>query len=257
MISKEAKANILICMPTYRNLIVADTVFSLTTLKDYLAENGIGSKFTYVESFDVVTARNIMATYFFENEAYTHLLFIDDDMIFEAPPILDMLRADKPIIGCVCTKRSLDLERLFSGALEGKSFSSAMADSVEFALKHRADSSLTIADGLCQIEGIGMAVTMIQRRVLGEMLGSGCVKRRALKPTGATDALGNLHHFGFFDQIQVEERESLLAEDYSFCLRWRRDCQGEIWALVTPKIGHVGLFTFEGRYLDRLHSGRL
>jgi len=47
-----------------------------------------------------------------------------------------------------------------------------------------------------------------------------------------------------------------MAEDYSFCKRWRSMPGKEIWAIVDEPIGHVGDMVYSAPYLKRLLQGK-
>jgi hypothetical protein len=47
------------------------------------------------------------------------------------------------------------------------------------------------------------------------------------------------------------------GEDTAFCRRWVHGCGGEIWAVVTETITHVGQEKFVGNFLTKLQYGRL
>lgn len=226
-------------------------------LKDTFKEIGIDSTFIYVDSYDIVSARNMMATYFYNDKRFSHLLFVDDDMLFHSESILELLRIDKPLAGCICPMRKLNTEAIFNAALEGKPIEHASASALEFVVAHQRSEQLVVDRNFCKLNGIGMAITLIRRDMLDEMIEKGAAKKIDLSEGKSVDILGNAFHYDFFDRIFYEPSKGWLGEDYSFCHKWRTLCGGEIFGLVTAKIGHVGSFVFEGRYIDSLQAGKL
>ena len=251
------RINILIAMPIYRQMLFIQTLSSLMALKDSFKENGIDSAFVYVDSYDIVEARNMMATYFVRNGEYTHLLFIDDDMRFSTESINELLMADQPFTGCICPMRKLNVETVYQAALDGKAFDQANAMALDFVVAHRRSEALTVERNFCKLNGIGMAVTLLRRDVFQTMIDSEAAEKRELSEGKSEDILGNTFHYGFFDRVYFEGLKGWLGEDYSFCRRWTEQCGGEILGLVTAKIGHVGSLVFEGRYIDSLQAGKL
>jgi hypothetical protein len=61
--------------------------------------------------------------------------------------------------------------------------------------------------------------------------------------------------FGFFDPIY--RADEYASEDMAFCERWRELCGGEVWALVSRKIGHIGEMVFDTPYIEKLKGGQL
>ncbi|MGL4494601.1 MAG: hypothetical protein ACRCUX_02235 [Beijerinckiaceae bacterium] len=244
--------NILIAMPCGRGTVAASTVAALAELFSRLNESGIHHRFLCIEGTDLVLARSMFATLAHRQSHISHLLFIDDDMTFDSDAILGLLRADKPLVGCVCPKRTIDLEKLHRLAAKGISYDQALAQALSFVTALPANSEVAIRDGLCPMTGIGMAVTLIRRDVLETMVQRQAVTRYE---TGKPDMFGNDHFYDFFGQVYSPEAKSLLSEDLSFCKRWREDCSGEVWGLATHEIGHIGWMTYSGKYIDRLKAG--
>lgn len=248
--------NILIGMPLYRQQVYIQTLASLMGLKEALSSMEIKSSFVYVDSFDVVSARNMISTYFYNND-FTHLLFIDDDMTFSTDDISALLISNEPFIGCICPKREISIERLYDAAREGKSLDAAKAVALDFVVGHRKAESLLVEGNLCQINQIGMAVTLLRRDVFSTMIERKQVETIQFPDDLKEDAFRSRFHYGFFSRIFSEEKHAYLGEDFSFCKRWVDGCAGNIFGLVTANIGHFGFFKFEGRYLDSLQAGRL
>lgn len=244
-------------MPIFRQTVAIQAMSSILALKDRLYENDILSSFVYVDSFDIVTARNMIATHFHRMQQYTHLLFIDDDMSFDAADILYLLEAKKPFSGCVCPKRNVDLKRFSQSLSENKSFDEAYATALDFVVTHRKAQELVVTNNLCSLRSIGMAVTLIERSVFDRLITTKSVDRIELEKDAKEDWLGNPFQYGFFSRIYSEDLNGWYGEDFSFCHRWTEGCSGEIFGLVTAKIGHVGNYVYQGRYIDSLKGGRL
>ena len=251
------KINILIAMPIYRQSLYIQTLVSLLSLKDKFAESEIASSFIYVDSFDVVSARNMMATYFVNNRAYTHLLFVDDDMSFSCEAIIELLRLDQAFTACISPKRGLDCSNIYAAALQGKSLDQSVVTSLEFVVTHKKAEKLVVERNFCKLKSIGMAVTLLRRDAFELMIEKNVVEKINLEKDKQKDYFGNTFNYGFFNRIYDEDLQGWYGEDFSFCKRWTEDCKGEIYGLATAKIGHVGTFVFEGRYIDSLEAGKL
>lgn len=246
--------NILVGMPSVRGIISNFTVVTLVSLLDLFHKSGINHRFVNIDSADIVLARNMMATLAYRLPEITHLLFIDDDMTFDSDAIMTLLRANKPVVGCICPKRTFDYKMFYEEARAGKPFEHAMSFAHEFVTNHFTTEELHVQQGMCKLRGIGMAVTLIQRQVLETMVTKEVVKSRTI--ANNVDVLGNDKLYGFFEQIYNPETDSLMSEDLSFCDRWTYQCGGEVWGVVTHEIGHVGLMNYKGTYLDRLRAGK-
>lgn len=248
--------HILVGVPSFRGTIMTRTAAAIINLVSLCAELGIKVEFLNVESAEIIVVRNTIASYVVANDRFTHLFFVDDDMEFESDAIIDLLRANKPLIGCVCPKRSLNLQQLYETAKTGAPFEAALSDALDFVTRHISHSELMVENGICRMAGIGMAVTLIKREVFTTMVERGVVQVRGTEAIPFVDAVNNPKHYGFFDQVEVGEVGAQLSEDLSFCHRWVTLCGGDTWALVNRTIGHIGTYVFAGKYLDRLHTGK-
>ncbi len=247
--------SVIIGVPSFRGTTMVHTTQSLINTVMLFGELGIRSRFINIDSADIVLARNTMATLAWRSPEVTHLLFIDDDMSFEADAVLDLLRANKPIVGAICPKRLIDPKRLYDAARAGRPFEHAMASALSFVTRHLPRDSLTVQDGLIEVEGIGMGVTLIRRDALTQMVERKVVNTYKVQEGRGTDAFGNSELHGFFDIILDEEGGTMLSEDLSFCHRWTKQCGGQVWATVDRKIGHIGMYVYAGAYIDKLRAG--
>ena len=156
--------NILIGTPSGRGQLAGGMVGSLMALVEGLRDTGIMSRFVCIEAADLIYARSTMATLVALRPEFTHLLFIDDDMTFEFDAVLSMLRADKPLIGCISPRRTIDLKRFYDAARKNVPYDMAIAQSLDFITMHIPDKETKIVEGLCPVGGIGMGAQIEKLR---------------------------------------------------------------------------------------------
>jgi hypothetical protein len=170
MSDSKTPISIMIGVPSFRGTIMVNTTGSLLRLVGLCNDVGIKVNFVNVDSAEVIRARNTIASHFIRNPEFSHLLFIDDDMGFEADAILDLIRANKDVIGAVCPKRVLDLEKIYAAAQRGESLEYAITEGLSFVTRHLPTEKIEVKEGLIQVAGIGMAVTLIKRQVFQAMI---------------------------------------------------------------------------------------
>jgi hypothetical protein len=251
----KAEVNVLICVPSFRGSVMSHTMVAISRTVYLLAKLGINSDVVNIDSAEITVARNTLASYALRQPHVTHLLFIDDDMTFEADAIVDLLRCDKPIIGYVCPKRILNQEKVYAATRAGATFDAAITAGLEFVHRHIPNATVTITEGMCPVRGIGMGVTLIKMSTFQTMIDKGVVNMP--EPGTAENDAGFFAGpiIGFFDPLYSEDAGRFLSEDLSFCERWHLQCGGEVWAKVDRKIGHIGQYIFAGNYMDRLKTG--
>lgn len=254
--SGKKQIQVLIATPTFRGSVASTTMSCILKVGMLFASIGVAYRFSYVDSAEIVLVRNYFGSCVMEDPAITHLLFIDDDMSFSEEAVLELLRADKMIIGCTSPRRTIDLEKLHQLGARGVPYPAALSQSLSWVTRHAKPDAVEIRDGNCLVNGIGMGVTLIRREVLDTMVAKNVVDRRPTN-TMAGYKLDDVREiFGFFD-VRKDKDGVLLSEDLSFCDRWIRDCGGEVWANVTQQIGHIGQMEYRGNYWDYLQSMRI
>jgi hypothetical protein len=205
--------------------------------------------FATVSYSEIAESRNYLLTYWFDKTDASHILFIDTDMGFEAQLIVDMLALNKPIVGVIYPKRSINFNRVAEFAARGEPTNRAVGKAHEYVFRRlpRGTQPKT-QDGFVEVEACGTGILLIQRSCIETML--------QLIPDLSDTNRGNLARtldriIRAFD-VMREPTGNRMSEDYSFCHRWRHLCKGEIWVSQAHEIVHVGLHEFKARYSDSL-----
>lgn len=110
-------SKILLAIPCNNTILVptADTICRLAKQKDYESE------VKFEESIYVHNNRNRLAQYAIDN-GFTHLFFIDRDMVLPDDMITKLLAHDKDVIGGKYNYRHLPLEPILADKRNGKTF---------------------------------------------------------------------------------------------------------------------------------------
>ena len=95
---EKIKASIFIAMPCYDSVKI-NTMLSIFQMIQLLGKGGVEVGINTMKSPLIHQARNYLSSVFLTTD-YTHLLFIDSDVEFQAEAVLRMLMAKKDI---VCT----------------------------------------------------------------------------------------------------------------------------------------------------------
>ena len=249
-----ALKHILIAVPTMAGLIKAKTATTLVMLMRQLTRAGIEAEYLNVDSSDIVYARNLFARQVLESKTLDGLLFVDSDMQFRPALVLKMLRLEADLVGVAYPKRSLDLDQFARAMAKAGAFSpeaklKALANTYQYTVVPSWDSikveRLKVVRGFAKMAGAGMGCTLISRAALQAMIDGKVVDRRKDVMDGVEQI-----SWGFFDVVKVGEIS--LSEDFSFCYRWTRLLGRDLWVCVDEPITHLGDFSHQARYLDRL-----
>ena len=240
-----------IAVPAYGHLVQSACLESICQTQAALLSRGIGCGLLTVSIPHVSIARNALATRVLEDGTYSHLLFVDADVAFSARAVLKMLRANRAVIGCTYPAKALDVASLVGRArTHPREDPRTVATSVQrYVVKHLPGKPV-IVNGLCRVAGIGMGLCLIQTKALRTVAESGVSRFDGPWPWDSGEIAGPV--LGIFDPLPL--RAGFMPEDYSFCVRWSR-CGGEVFALVTEDVAHVGQAVFSGPYVDKLLAG--
>jgi hypothetical protein len=228
-----------IATPTRNDVFCGEYVASLYRLMARSQSSGIKYSFSRISYADVEHARNYLVSNFYYNLTdCTHILFVDDDMGFQPELVERMVGLREDVVGAICHKRSLDLEKLHS--LGSVPFEQALASSLDFIGKPNRKAERK--DGFVTVDSCGAGILLISRTAITRMIET---IPSIVKASKFPKVKLFLHPF---DKIRTDKEE--FSEDISFCKRWTETCGGKIWASTASPIKHVGDITLEAKYDD-------
>lgn len=228
---------VFIALPAFGHVNSSHTTGSIVDVTSELAKRNWFGGFSALSFPDLEDLRAMFLTLWFDHIDATHMLMVDADMRFEASLVLDMIAADKPLVGCVYRTRSTP-GKWVGSALEGPQVPE---------------------NGFLKMEGVGFGVTLIRKDCVQAMLDKGNVEIRTnLDQSSAgqwLSANGAKRIIRAFDKVTTPDGREL-SEDFSFCHR-HREAGGDVWAAVNHTIIHVGDYGYTGNYAnDVLKTGK-
>ena len=160
----------------------------------------------------VTRARNNLMAKMLANAHATHFMFIDADIRFEPEGILNMLVADKDVIGGLYPLKRLPITYVVNARADGQ----AQGD-------------------LHEVDTIGTGFLLMKRNAIERMIAA----YPETKYVDDTDFGKQFepHMYALFD-CEIDERGHYLSEDWTFCRRWSRlgnrgtspnVCDGRFW----------------------------
>ena len=91
------KKSVLICIPSFDQKISLHTISSIIGVRDTLNASGIGCGMMWLRDSLITRARNKLVNEFLKTDVYTHLFFVDADIIFQPKEFIRVLLFDKDI----------------------------------------------------------------------------------------------------------------------------------------------------------------
>ena len=230
--------SILVVTPAYGGLAYVGYISGLLKLERLCREKNIkiDYEFCYNESL-IPRARNTLTDLFYNKTDYTHLLFLDADIQFDGEDIIKMLDYDKPLVGGVYPKKSINWEKITElvnknneNELTCENIQAIVKDSVVILLD---DPTINLNDDFIETKYAGTGILLIQRIVLDKM--------RESFPNDVYTRGGNTDFFRYFD---TELKDGIyLSEDYWFCDRWRQ-LGGKVYLYTKFRCRHWGTYAY-------------
>lgn len=231
------KISLLVLTPAYGGHVYVGYLTSVIELERECRKHNIDVNFEYVSNESLISRARNTLVHKFLNTNYTHLLFLDGDIEIEAKYILELIKADKDVIGGVYPKKSIDWKQISDVINKNKNL-----EYNENMLKIIGRTPVTILledNDLCNQEPLievrytGTGIFLVKRDVLLKMMEA--------YPEDKYDCAGT-EYYKFFD---TEIKYGVyLSEDYYFCERWR-SIGGKVYLYKNMTSKHWGTYTFE------------
>ena len=212
--------------------------------------------FTLLKSSLVTQGRNLCVAEMLNGpENYTHLLFIDSDIDFNASTIFKMLEKDKDIISCPYPMKDLNWDKMWrrttvkeNAVTKAEELATA---GYTFPVKVKDPHSITVDKGVIELTHAPTGCMLIKREVFDKMI-KAYPELEIFQPTvinGKEVKKDNMYNF--FDTLHDVKTKRYFGEDFGFCQRWA-DIGGKVYGYIDDYITHVGDHQYKGRFRDDL-----
>lgn len=241
-----------ISLPCYDAMVTMHTMISVMTLSNLLNKYGIIFTIDFIGNESLIPrARNNSLGRFIKSN-FTHLLFIDSDIEFEAEAVLDLLTSKKDVACCVYPRKSYNFKRLMY-SMQTESDSKESLDSRGLDFTYNAlydDNNKIIAEGdYIKVRHASTGFMMIERPILEKLYN----KHTELTIITDNNSKTDDKIVGLF--CCMIKNNQYLSEDYSFCERVI-DEGGSIWINTKYNLNHIGKHSFKSDIKNRKHLGR-
>jgi len=239
--------NILICTPCYNNQLFLGYHRSMLKLVNLFTQINLRYEIMDLGQESLITrARNGMLSKFIADENYTHLIFIDADITFDALDILKLLAYNKPIVGGIYPKKAINFDKLKKYILENPDSSNVLPHALDYNLNVvlNKENNEPICEGnLIQVHDLATGFMLFNRSVVDALIykfpnlqyHNNCV---------GYDLKNNKDCFYTFFNAEVVDN-IYLSEDYYFCHLVKKSGI-KIFCDPYIKLTHSGNIDYEG-----------
>jgi GT2 family glycosyltransferase len=247
--------NIFFATPCYGGLVTDQYFLSMFRLSQLLIQYGIKFRITTLRNESLIPrARNILTAMFLDDEASTHLMFIDADIEFDPDSIIRMLAMDKDVIAGAYPKKTINWNMVKSAAMRGEENLATFGADYAINLKVEPGTNRVRSHmGAVEVLDASTGFFLVKKEVVKKM--TAAHPELHYKNDSSIDPRFNPYCYALWDTMIDPRDRRYLSEDYTFCRRWQ-DMGGEIWVDPNTKLSHVGSYTFEGNLNNLLKPGQ-
>lgn len=243
---------VLFATPCYISAVSMNYVTSIFDLANHSRNFGLDCALHMHSESLITRGRNMIVMKFLADESYTHLFFIDSDIVFTPQSICRILLADRDVAAAVYPIKRLNWPR--EGMPPNKTLEDLHMDYGDYAFNPTHDAVNRLSryvdeDGFVEVAEAPTGFMCIKRGVFSKLMKA--YPKLNYTPDGPPGhPLAHLH-WRFFDCMVDPDSGRYLSEDYAFCRLWR-DIGGKIWVDVDCRLGHLGQHLYEGNLFETM-----
>jgi hypothetical protein len=239
-------------VPTYSGEMAVEATQTIVQIQALVRESGGTFEFHYQFGSPVSLVRNALAAAFLMSDAEA-LLMLDADQAVHADVIARMINLDKPVVGCMYPKRQYNFNNI---KLPATAIDQIIHQASQYVGQIITDEGgqAELVDGFARASFVGAGVLLVRRQAFEHLMKHYPELKGRCLHAQAYPYLKDAGGWGFFNPLETEAGAPI-AEDISFCRRWRRS-GGEIWADLADPVTHIGRHDFAGAYLDFVQASK-
>jgi hypothetical protein len=227
----DKKISIFVATPMHAGTCTDKFSLSCISLQKQALLKNIEIDFVFLSGNAMITsARNSLVSLFLQSN-YTHMLFIDSDISFDAHQVLNMALADKDVIGAVYPTKEIDWDKVYNAVSNGFKSNQLPLLASTYMFNPLFDESITLgSEKMVEVKHLGTGMLCIKREVFESM-------------KDITYSYKTKEGFIEYEFFATNLREGITTEDFYFCESWRKT-GGKIFLAPWVILRHTGNYTF-------------
>lgn len=233
---------LIVATPCHGDNCDTEYVKSILKLQKLCLQQGIHIEFFIPPgNSDIAHSRNKIVHELLNKANFTHLLFIDSDIGFDADDVIKMIEADVDVICGIYSKKYIDWGAISEAVKANKPVEELKYFTSPYVVKlvDSLDYSNASPDQPVEIEHCGTGMMLIKRNVFEIQK----VKTETYLSWDDEIPPNKSLIYNFFC-FSITEDGMRVSEDVYFCKQWRK-YGGKVYAAPWMKMKHIGKYSFE------------
>jgi len=257
---KHHKPFVCILIPCYSGKCSIGFINSLIGTIDLCKIHRIRIKYFFMEDDNLIhRVRNNLVAKAMSIDGITHIMFINNNVIWNPYDIFKMLLSNKYIVSGACPKEHINWNNLVTNpnCISVFNDKNNTSFSNELYLQHKLcdynitidnASSLSIHKNITKIDKTSFDFIMLKRNVFDKLFS-------AYPSTKYIDDQSILHEresdYAYMIFDTCKEKNTILSDDDVFCRRWK-SIGGSIWMNVSIFLSITGNYSYNGAFYHSL-----
>ncbi len=238
------RPHIMIATPCYGGLLNQGYVESIVQLTTYAPQNGFDITLIMNGGDSLITrSRNRLVSVFLDNPAFTHLMFIDADIVFKPHYVKRMLDFDQEVVAGMYPVKGIDWAQVKKQAGPDISESQLQQAGLNLVGLPYNKPEAVERDGFVTAAYAGTGFKLIKRIVFEKMIAAYPETKYMVGQTFPRTLNNSGNQYALFECMIDPMTGVYLSEDFAFCQRWRK-INGTIWLDTTSKLTHIGVYKY-------------
>ena len=249
--------SLMVCMPAYGGQMCAETASRLIDLNTLCTYFGVKTQTKFIMNESLIQRARNYLTHYFEASDFTHMLFIDADIVFDPRDVMHLLYMtgtdDYDIMGALYPKKHILWDRVRHASRLDNFLknSGQLADfGGDFVFNPLNRDEIEVYKPVEVLE-IGTGFMMFTKKTLDTYRENYPQYQYRPDHNHSADFNGSKEIHAYF-HVEFDRPETtggntnrLLSEDYAFC-QLSRKAGLKIWACPWMNLAHVGSYNFRG-----------
>ena len=232
---------VMIATPMYNSMCTANYTISMINLMTHMkAINDIELVTLFALNESLIPKTRSMMSHSFLRSDCTHLLFIDADISFHAPDVIDLIRTDKDFVCGIYPKKKINWEKIRQISRNDLIPANILQLYGSEFLVYETPNGEKL-DTLVEVDRAATGMMLISRKVFDDLADhvSTFKVEDTVNNVSAKDETMREYFFTATDP----QTNIFLHEDFNFCRLWK-NIGGKIYASTKMKLQHVGTHVY-------------